>query len=580
MGQYTTFPIPNRTITDYSKWIFPADFGVVSDGITDDTAALNAMFAAIAAGSNNGTATVIWPPGFCRTTDSVIVGTPSTSGPQTHCNIEGNGSDATSGIRYFGPTDRPALIVSRMTNCHISNMYILNGVGRGTTTGCLLGGRNNAADFGNLTNNVQFYSCNFEGWNTGTMCGGRFGAASEISFFACGWANNDTAFNASDFNSLDFVFVNCGLSGNTVGIDAGVSGGFHVLCGSGSFNGADFVVRQNAVCSIDGWRSEVAGNTLQGVNARKATISNCSGTSPAGAPGTGVSIGGSFTHMVARDCYLEGSISPTTPGYWEVSGCSLSLWDVANKLPVFLPTAGGQVLTGFGDFRGNRDIGAFPPRPINDARGQMGARFNGVSVVAFGESFQTVVGLDTTITTDYGVSYLALSHVRSLGEGTLPGVTASTPTTGKNLRVRTTFGASGTANFAFSRALTTTGSGGALLTATVGTFTQADVGKKVKITAGADTGADWYGYVTDFLTSTTVNVFPAEDPSTPGQRYPNQPVKATVVGEDEPDANYMVAGLVGNVNETFWVTAIASTGFTFNSSNGASTATVTALIVR
>jgi len=50
-------------------------------------------------------------------------------------------------------------------------------------------------------------------------------------------------------------------------------------------------------------------------------------------------------------------------------------------------------------------------------------------------------------------------------------------------------------------------------------------------------------------------------------------------GTAEPDATYFVA-ISGNVEETFWITAKATTGFTINSSNATSTATVDWVLMR
>jgi hypothetical protein len=47
----------------------------------------------------------------------------------------------------------------------------------------------------------------------------------------------------------------------------------------------------------------------------------------------------------------------------------------------------------------------------------------------------------------------------------------------------------------------------------------------------------------------------------------------------EPDASYFLA-IAGSANETFWVTGKGTTGFTINSSNAASTATVTWILIR
>jgi len=55
--------------------------------------------------------------------------------------------------------------------------------------------------------------------------------------------------------------------------------------------------------------------------------------------------------------------------------------------------------------------------------------------------------------------------------------------------------------------------------------------------------------------------------------------KAVAFSINEFDAAYHVV-VTGNVNETFWVTAKATTGFTINSSNATSTAVVSWILTR
>jgi hypothetical protein len=93
---------------------------------------------------------------------------------------------------------------------------------------------------------------------------------------------------------------------------------------------------------------------------------------------------------------------------------------------------------------------------------------------------------------------------------------------------------------------------------------------------GAANGwTDTFGYVAVYIDSTHIDYIP--QPAQPN--VPNFSGTVTI-GANEPDANYVVAGLCGDANETFWVTGITANGFTLHSSNAASTANVTALIVR
>jgi lysophospholipase L1-like esterase len=87
-------------------------------------------------------------------------------------------------------------------------------------------------------------------------------------------------------------------------------------------------------------------------------------------------------------------------------------------------------------------------------------------------------------------------------------------------------------------------------------------------------GINWRGTITEYLTSTKVNVLSGASP-----QFPSTGVEA-VIGEDEPDNNFVIAGLASNASETFWTTQVQCSGFVLHSSNAASTATVSALISR
>jgi hypothetical protein len=147
--------------------------------------------------------------------------------------------------------------------------------------------------------------------------------------------------------------------------------------------------------------------------------------------------------------------------------------------------------------------------------------------------------------------------------------------TGKNLRVQGQFASSATLAFTFTRNVTVTGNASPLIVATAGRFFLSDVGKPIKIagTPLAPGWTDWFGAVSQFTDSTHAHVMGG------GQNNPGVGSFTATVGENEPDANYMVV-VTGDKNETFWVDTITATGFTVHSSNATSTATVTCLIVR
>jgi len=555
-------------------WVFLSDFGVVGDGSTDDTTALNDAFASVA-GAAGGT--VVWDVGFCKVTDTIFVGN---SAGQNHINIECPYGPIASGIKWFGATDGLAMLFQKQKFVRCSGLAIYNQVARGTTVGLGLGGPGG----GNQTSGVIFDGIIVSGFNVGVHAGSSGGAASEVAFNLPIFQNCDIGFTATDFNSLDFTFICPGIDACGIGIETGAATGFDVFGGSASFSSiADFKIGSNSQQTYigGGFRSEVATAFVLGAGGN-VVIDRALVVSP---PSPFNSITGSFGSLVVTNSQIDGFITlSNVSNTLEITGNNLSRWDTTTKLPVMMSLPDIS-LRARCLFRNNTDAGTFPPRQILDQQGMFGIKaqdFPAPLTVLY-EPCISVIPIDKASTTDIGVSYLALNHVRHLSEGSFPGSSAGTaPTSGKNLRVRSTFTGSPTSVFVFARTnVIVTCNASDLLTATTGTFTQSDVGKKLKITAGADTGADWYGYIVDFLSSTTVNIFPSSD-STPGGRYPQGSGKATVIGENEPDANYMVVGLVGSANETFWIdhATIATTGFSFKSSNATSTATVTALIVR
>ncbi len=434
---------------------------------------------------------------------------------------------------------------------------------------------------GNQTSNFVFERMSVFDCHIGIQAGGNGAAASEGTFINVGLAGNDTGFTTSDLNSLDFQFIQLVGGFNGIMIDTGDGNGVNVFGGSSSGNTVCFNVQQNATMEIISFRSEDEPTFMIGSSGR-VTLQ---GVAVSNTPSPFVAISGTFTNLVIRDSIILGSIKldGNNTSFIEMTGNHLAHWDTTNGLPAFVPIANTQLVTAV-VFRNNFDQNSFPPVPIPDMIGALGARYNGTIVAQFYEPTITQVPIDLSGDPTIGVPYLALSHVRQLSEGTIPGSAENTtPTPGQNLRVSGAFATSATLVFTFKRNLTVhfVSPFPGTMTVTSGVILPTDVGKPLRIIAGSGVGsADWYGYITKYLTSTTAEVFPATA-ATPGSNYPGAAgLLSAVVGADEPDANYIVAGLCGNANETFWVDTLLAAGFTLHSSNASSTATVTALIVR
>jgi hypothetical protein len=157
--------------------------------------------------------------------------------------------------------------------------------------------------------------------------------------------------------------------------------------------------------------------------------------------------------------------------------------------------------------------------------------------------------------------------------------TGTNEVTGKNMRVTGKFAASGTLNFTFKRTVTIT-TGGVqqpFMTATAGIFYPSDAGKLIRVIGGGSGGwADWFGICSVYLSATVIATFSRQ------ANFFSGGGTTLTIGEDEPDANYMVVGIVGDAAtpESYSVSSLTTSGFTVKSSNAASTATITAMIVR
>jgi hypothetical protein len=230
--------------------------------------------------------------------------------------------------------------------------------------------------------------------------------------------------------------------------------------------------------------------------------------------------------------------------------------DNVNNLPVVLPTSGG--VHEFG-------IIAFNNRDITSGVGHMYQNVRGMTQPIAGAPFYrddwSISTLDRSFPafplTEHGI------NVQTLGE--------RTAADGKNLRVGVVFDSDDTATFTFTRTITVQQDAGTntKYTPTTGTVTKADIGKVVSYSDGTNTFhtilKDWDGTALYFAQSLGFGAGNTGD---------------ITIGEDEPDDRYMIAGYGCDVPEALGFANLTTSGFTATSSNSASTATCTILIVR
>lgn len=185
-----------------------------------------------------------------------------------------------------------------------------------------------------------------------------------------------------------------------------------------------------------------------------------------------------------------------------------------------------------------------------------------------------------------------LTSVKELSEQINNGTRASA---GQNLRVTCLFPTSDTCTFTFQRneafEYRSNGTGGSGTSAdltlyqiitTSGDFTTADLGKQIAFpnSTGPNLTTTLYGYIVSIIDATHIGVRLASGSFLHGG-FPNGTTAGTaVVGRDEPNGDYTVAGIACSAAEAVGVSSISSSGFTLTSTNGSSTARCTALIVR
>ena len=663
---FNSLGVPANAITANSPIYYLSEW-VVGDGSTDDTAALNAAFA-LAAGVSTGATFIL--NGVCKITDTVTIGdnTGSSSAPTSFINLICTGSNGAAPFRYAGPTDgRPAILFAKVKQSYVRGLGLQNNGSVGSSLGLQLGGTGGSVDAGTTTLAMIFDKCSVSGFDVG-ISDGNFGDSSEILWNSLNIYNCATGWTATGFNTLDHVFIMLQMEGCGVGLDSGASEGYHVYGGSSSAATiCDFNVQSNGICDVTSFRNEnsvgfVRGQggsmSLKSCNVKVAVLS---GNLTTAVPG-GISISGSFDRLVFDSCGLNGWIAPASANNIEVTNSVLQI-DPNNNLPLILPsTAYGTLAHLFCKNNEAQVSGVL----ANDFDGFITGGTSGTNTLINPVTLKVQQPGAPTANSGqtYGADFNALSHIRHLAEGPLPGVATATtqtattsassaagtnvltftavpswltpgmqvadpttsgaipfnttvlyfsstavflsknitgagvgsgdtinfttyygpPSTGKNLRVTGVFASSGTLNFTFTRNVTvnTGGSQSNQLVATTGIFYPSDVGKAISIANEGNQGwTNWYGYGVKYIDFTHLLVQPAG-----GQQNTDIPTTGggvtAVVGQNEPDANYIVAGIVGNpaTPEQYSVTAQSSSGFTVVSSNASSTATVNFMLVR
>lgn len=232
---------------------YPDWWGTVKDGATNDLAALQATSEAA---DTVGAGTVDLGKGdYFISTGVWKIGN---SASQHFLNVVGQGPSATRIRSTNTSATVGAIYLQKEINVHMEGFTVLQIGTIGTGVGIVLGG--DAGTSGTQSNGNLFDMITIDSFDVclgTTFTGG--GTSSELTFINQKLLRCNTGFLNSDFNGLDFTFIQ--LEGALNGVMMQMTtAGLNVFGGSSSSNGTDFVFSNDGQNQIRGFRSEGATN--------------------------------------------------------------------------------------------------------------------------------------------------------------------------------------------------------------------------------------------------------------------------------------------------------------------------------
>lgn len=594
---YPGGPIPDpfiATLVDDGGQVYNVKaFGAVGDGVADDTLAIQATIdAALSNPITNGYGSVPihLPRGKYKITSTLNLSRSDNAFVFLNVFGAGHGSE----IQWAGATNGIAIQATRLKQFRIASLMLSNTVAAGTTIGLLF--TNSSGGTG--TNNGVIESLLVSGFNNCVKLGdASTGAAtSELTWINLVVQNCATGvLISSTGNTLNNQFHNLQMfSCSTFGLSASGADGVFVHGGASAGNATDFSFSHGGAYHVYGFRSE--SNTAQwlrgGSTSAVTTVNifDCRLTGTSAADGVLITTGSGPTTIVG--CIISGKVNLSSGGAFQslemiscgvmdtfafrpdpntaainrrakyrIAGCyqmdatstlvgefpdEEGFWSgtVLSRTPLrrlsALPTTAGQPVVGYTDERAVRGISG-TTISANNLRGQAVFAGTGTVAVVFPVGVAEVQSVVCTGATS-GVFIL------SFDGGDSSGITWNST----NANMTTRLG----------------------LNPMIGSGNVTCAGGPLPSTPITVTFAGNHAYGPQGL----LTVAPISNTLVGGTAVVTRTTAGTGAAP-EPDNAYFIA-LSGNVNETFWVTGKTTSGFTINSSNPASTATVDWHLIR
>lgn len=543
------------------------DYGVVGDGTTDDTAAMQALFDAAEALS----AAIVFVniAGDIKLTSTLVLNDTTTA---THVSIEGM-SEVVTRLRWAGATSGTCLKISKNNFFVLARIGVLNAVAEGTSIGIDLTG---PAEVGTQTHVGTFDHVAVTGFHVGIAAGHYTNyATSEMVYRHLSLAGCGTGWANGSLNTLNHQFEMLAISSCGIGLDIS-SGNAYIDGGAASNNLIDFKISNSGMtCEIANFRSEGAARTrflVQSASDFQAIrIVGCMVVDK-GASAIAIEASITKASLLIEDSLFAGKINLTNVAS-SFSSFSMHRCIVFGDTAIYEPAgvwSSGVVLPFFvtGSNANGRTRLSLQANIFHDVDLGAGSDFTYADVVGNFHGSAGVLFPGLVRTADAAPSDTSrLLGIACLSQAPFGGV-------GKNLRLQGRFASAGTLALAFIRDITVSTSAGANYIDSAAAFHPADVGRQIVIDNADGIGGTATGVIAHFVDASQIYWV-----KTSGVSFVTGSGRTAHIGKNEPDAYYF-AWVQGTAQETFAVTGKSSSAVTITSSNAASTATVDVLIVR